>query len=129
MKILKRFIQLLVLLPIGIVIVSLAVANRHIVQLALDPLSPEQPALEYQLPLSAIIFGALIVGIIIGGVATWLKQGRNRKAARENRYEAKKWRNEADRQQKRIEKMAEKGGQSVPSLPAPGNDDAAKPAA
>lgn len=129
MKAIKLLLKSIILVPLAIVLISLAVANRHMVQLALDPFSPEQPALYFQIPLFIVIFGALITGILIGGVMAWLKQGRHRKAARETRYEAQKWRNEADRQQKRVEKIAEKTGSVQPALPAPGNDDAAKPAA
>ena len=130
MKAIKHILQALILLPVAIVLVSLAVANRQSVQLALDPFSPEQPALQVNIPLYLVVFGALLCGILIGGVMAWFKQGRHRKAARENRYEAKKWRNEADRQQKRIEKLAVDRKDDVPALPTPsGSTDIAKPAA
>nr|WP_321462233.1 LapA family protein [uncultured Cohaesibacter sp.] len=118
MKIIKRFLQLIILVPFAIVVISLAVANRHTVKLALDPFSPEQPVLDFTVPLYVVIFGALLVGIFIGGFMAWMKQGRHRKAAREKRYEAQKWRNEADRQQKRIEKMAADPRSDLPALPA-----------
>ncbi|WP_319411568.1 LapA family protein [uncultured Cohaesibacter sp.] len=118
MKIIKRFLQLIILVPFAIVVISLAVANRHTVKLALDPFSPEQPVLDFTVPLYVVIFGALLVGIFIGGFMAWMKQGRHRKAAREKRYEAQKWRNEADRQQKRIEKMAADPKSDRPALPA-----------
>ncbi|WP_319530519.1 LapA family protein [uncultured Cohaesibacter sp.] len=131
MKVIKRLLQLLILLPVGIVLVSLAVANRHDVKLALDPFSPEQPALDFSVPLYFIIFGALLVGILIGGFMAWVKQGRHRRTAREKRYEAQKWRNEADRQQKRMEKLVSDGKGQLPELPAPASTsrDVAKPAA
>ncbi|WP_319483489.1 LapA family protein [uncultured Cohaesibacter sp.] len=121
MKIIKRFLQLIILVPFGIVMISLAVANRHEVKLALDPFSPEQPVLDFTLPLYMVIFGALLVGVFIGGFMAWLKQGRHRKAAREKRYEAQRWRNEADRQQKRLEKLAADPKSDVPALPASGS--------
>ena len=39
MKIIKRFLQLIILVPFAIIAISLAVANRHSVKLALDPFS------------------------------------------------------------------------------------------
>ena len=129
MKAIKRLFQFLVLLPVGIVLVSLAVANRHSVKLALDPFSPEQPALDFSVPLYIVMFGALLVGILIGGFMAWLKQGRHRRTAREKRYEAQKWRNEADRQQKRVEKMTTLPQSDAPALPAPSEDNIARPAA
>ena len=83
MKIIKRFLQLIILVPFAIIAISLAVANRHSVKLALDPFSPEQPVLDFTVPLYVVIFGALLIGIFIGGFMAWLKQGRHRKAARE----------------------------------------------
>ena len=73
------------------------------------------------MPLYVVIFGALLIGIFIGGFMAWLKQGRHRKAAREKRYEAQKWRNEADRQQKRLEKVVADPKRDVPALPAAGS--------
>lgn len=125
MKAIKRLFQFLVLLPFAIAFVSLAVANRHVVSLVLDPFSPEKPAFAVNVPLFVVIFGALLCGILIGGVMAWLKQGRHRKAARVNRYEAKKWRNESDRQQQRVEKLNEQVKAAGPALPAPGAKTAA----
>lgn len=129
MKIIKRLIAILILLPVAIVLVSLAVANRGVITLALDPFSPQEPALAVQVPLFVVIFGALLAGILIGGFMAWLKQGRHRKAARDKGYEARKWRMEADRQQQRVERMSEQAGIEAPALPAPGNKDSARSAA
>lgn len=125
MKALKRLFLFLVLIPFGIAFVSLAVANRHVVPLVLDPFSPENPAFAVNVPLFWIVFGALMSGILIGGVMAWLKQGRHRKAARSNRYEARKWRNEADRQHQRVEKLNEQVKAAGPALPAPDTKTAA----
>ncbi|PLW75897.1 lipopolysaccharide assembly protein LapA domain-containing protein [Cohaesibacter celericrescens] len=129
MKAIKRLFQFLVLVPVAIVLVSLAVANRHEVKLALDPFSPEQPALDFSVPLYVIIFGALLTGILFGGFMAWLKQGRHRRTAREKRYEAQKWRNEADRQQKRVETMIPDANADVQKLPSPAVKQLSKPAA
>lgn len=129
MKAIKRLFQWLILVPVGIVLVSLAVANRHSVNLALDPFSPEQPALDFSVPLYVVMFGSLLVGILIGGFMAWMKQGRHRRTAREKRYEARKWRNEADRQQKRVEKLTTLPQSDAPALPAPSDDNIARPAA
>jgi len=129
MKAIKRLFQWLILVPVGIVLVSLAVANRHSVNLALDPFSPEQPALDFSVPLYVVMFGSLLTGILIGGFMAWMKQGRHRRTAREKRYEARKWRNEADRQQKRVEKLTTLPQSDAPALPAPSDDNIARPAA
>ena len=77
-----RFLTLLIGLPLSILAVALAVANRKPVTLSLDPFNPEAPALAVSLPLFAVVFGALIVGVIAGGTVVWVRQGRARREAR-----------------------------------------------
>lgn len=94
---LKRLLWLVVALPIAVVLVSLAVANRDPVRLVLDPFRPEAPALSIALPLYAYLLGALICGVALGGLATWTTQGRWRKTARAKSQDAMRWQTEADR--------------------------------
>ncbi len=91
-----RFLKALLLVPVAIVAVLLAVANRQVVTLSLDPFSPE-PAFSFPLPLYALVFGAVALGIVIGGIGSWFGQGKNRVRARRNRREADRWAREADR--------------------------------
>ena len=77
-----RFLKALILLPVAILIVLLAVANRAPVTLSLDPFSQEAPEFAFQLPLFAVIFAAVMLGVVIGDTATWLAQGKNRKSRR-----------------------------------------------
>lgn len=92
-----RFLKALILLPIAILIVLLAVANRAPVTLSLDPFSQDAPEFATQLPLFAVIFAAVMVGVLIGGVASWLTQGKNRRAGRRFRREANQLRHETER--------------------------------
>ncbi|MBX3581849.1 MAG: DUF1049 domain-containing protein [Rhizobiaceae bacterium] len=85
---LNRFVLIAVFVPLAIVLVALAVANRGMVPFTLDPFNPGNPALTWQLPLFALLFAAAAAGMIIGSVATWLKQGRYRKLARQKSQEA-----------------------------------------
>lgn len=94
---LKRIIWLLIAFPAGIILVALAVANRHAAKLILDPFKPEDPALWVQLPLYFYILGALVIGVVLGGTAAWFGQGRWRKTARARGHDAKRWQAEADR--------------------------------
>ena len=49
------------------------------------------------LPFYVYLFGMLLVGIVIGGVATWMTQARWRRTARRRAAEAQRWQAEADR--------------------------------
>lgn len=93
MKVLKA----LILIPLAIVIIALAVANRQIVTFSLDPFSHEAPAFSLVMPLFVLMFAALLVGVVLGGVASWVVQGKHRRAAKASRREVDRLRNEADR--------------------------------
>jgi uncharacterized integral membrane protein len=78
----RKLVAALILVPLALVMVLLAMANRQTVTLSLDPFLAEPPALALTQPLFLIILGAVIVGAIIGGAAAWLKQGKWRRTAR-----------------------------------------------
>jgi uncharacterized integral membrane protein len=82
--------------PLAIVIVALAVANRQVVTVSLDPFSAEHPAASVTLPLFGLIIILLIVGVVIGGIAAWLGQGRWRRTARRLEREAGALRTEVE---------------------------------
>lgn len=84
-----RVLSILIGLPVAVLIIALAVANRRDVLVSLDPFSPNAPVLAANVPLYAVIFGALIVGVVLGGAVTWVRQGRFRKEARRARREQK----------------------------------------
>ena len=92
-----RFLKFLFLLPLGVALVAFGVANRGVVTLMLEPFSPPSQALSFSLPLYAIIFAALAVGVILGSLVTWFSQGRYRKAGREACREAERLASENSR--------------------------------
>ena len=93
----RRFVWLLVAVPAGLLLVTLAVANRHKVRLVLDPFRRADPVISLELPFYAYLFGALLAGVVIGGMATWMSQARWRRSARRRAVEARRWQAEADR--------------------------------
>jgi uncharacterized integral membrane protein len=84
----RKLFNFLVLLPIAIVLVVFAVANRHFVTVSFDPFSASDSALSVSLPLFLVIILSVIAGVLAGGVVTWLRQGRWRRAARRHQAEA-----------------------------------------
>ena len=79
---LRRLVAAVILVPLAIIIIAFAVANRQTVTVSFDPFSPHEPVASVALPLFVLIILALIIGVIIGGVASWLGQGKWRGAAR-----------------------------------------------
>jgi uncharacterized integral membrane protein len=94
----NRLILVVVLVPLAIVLIALAVANRGLTPFTLDPFNPGNPALTVQLPLFFLMFAALAVGLVIGSFATWFRQGRYRKLARQRGLEAQAAHDAASRQ-------------------------------
>lgn len=94
---LRRMLGLIASFVAATVLVALAVANRHSVPLVLDPFRPETPAVQVVLPFYAHIIGTLIVGVLLGGFATWFSQRHWRHSSRKGMDDAKRWRTEAER--------------------------------
>ncbi len=86
---LRRIVAALILVPLAIIIIAFAVANRQEVTVSLDPFGASAPAASLTLPLFALVILVLIIGVVIGGSAAWLRQGRWRRAARRLEREAK----------------------------------------
>ncbi len=92
-----RILSLVAGFVAAVFLVSLAVANRHTVRLALDPFNPDNPVISTELPFYAYLFAMLIVGVALGGFATWIGQSRWRRTARGSTQEAIRWKAEAER--------------------------------
>ena len=90
----RKFFTGLVLIPLGLVLIVFAVANRHLVTVSFDPFNSSDPAVGMRLPLFVVIIAVAIVGVVAGGLATWFRQRHWRRAAR---------RHEADAQQARVQ--------------------------
>jgi len=92
----RKLVFWLVLVPLAIVILMFAVANREIVTVSFDPFSQAQPAASIRMPLFVLIFVLVILGVILGGIAAWLRQAPHRRAARLHRANATALRREVD---------------------------------
>jgi len=113
----RRIVTALILVPLAIVVISFAVANRQSVVVSFDPFDQTHPALTRALPLYLLMLTLLIGGVVVGGIAAWIRQGRWRRAARRADAQARELRAEVDRLKRRLGPTA---------LPAhPGSGDAA----
>jgi hypothetical protein len=68
----------------------------------LDPFEQVHPAFIFALPLFALTFFLLIAGVVVGGIAAWLRQGKWRRAARLAQAQARELRAEVDRLNSRM---------------------------
>lgn len=99
---LKRLLVLPIVLITAAILITVAVSNRHLVKIVLDPISDE-PVLAFELPFFVYLLGALILGVMLGGMRTWLGQSHWRRNARRRALEAMRWQAEADRLQRERE--------------------------
>jgi uncharacterized integral membrane protein len=78
----RKFLTALILVPIAIAILIFAVANRQTVAVSFDPFDQVNPAFTLALPLFALLLAVAIGGVVIGGMAAWVRQSKWRRAAR-----------------------------------------------
>ena len=85
----RKFLTSLVLIPLGLIFIVFAVANRHLVTVSsLDPFNSSNPSLGVTLPLFVVIIAVAILGVVAGGSATWFRQRHWRRAARQHEADA-----------------------------------------
>jgi uncharacterized integral membrane protein len=98
----RKIVTGIVVVPLAIIIVAFAVANRQMVTVSFDPFSSASPAYATSLPLFVLIFILLILGVIVGGVAAWIGQAKWRRGARALDDEVRKLRSEVDTIEQRM---------------------------
>jgi uncharacterized integral membrane protein len=81
-NLIRKIIAAIILVPLAVIIIAFAVANRQIVTVSLDPFSAEHPAASLTLPLFALVIVLLVIGVLLGGIAAWLRQSKWRRTAR-----------------------------------------------
>jgi uncharacterized integral membrane protein len=79
----RKIVTGIIVVPLAIVIIVFAVANRQPVTVTFDPFSAANQAYAATVPLFVLIFILLILGVIIGGIAAWLRQSKWRRTARQ----------------------------------------------
>lgn len=92
----RSLMRWLVMIPVGLVLILLALANRHAVVLSLDPFGQQAAGLSLSVPLFVVILLSMMAGVLVGGIALWIGQGRHRRAARLHKREAERLRREAE---------------------------------
>jgi uncharacterized integral membrane protein len=116
----RKIVTALILVPLAIAFIALAVANRQTVVVSFDPFDQAQPAFARALPLYALMLMLVIGGVVVGGVAAWLRQSKWRRAARRADGQVRELRAEVDRLQRRM------GPAELPARPAPADYHASR---
>jgi uncharacterized integral membrane protein len=90
----RKFFTALIVIPLGLLFVVFAVANRHFVTVSFDPFNARDPSVATAMPLFVLIILVAILGVLAGGIATWIRQGYWRRSARQYESEARQARAE-----------------------------------
>ncbi len=95
---LRRIVGWVVLVPLCLVLVVFALANRQLVVVNFNPLVPSESLATpgVGVPLFLVLFTVLLVGVVLGGVATWFAQSHHRRDMRSYRRETERLSREVD---------------------------------
>ena len=85
----RKFLSAVIFIPLGLIFIVFAVANRHLVTVSFDPFNSTDPSLAITLPLFVVLIVVAIAGVVAGGTATWFRQRHWRRAARQHEADAR----------------------------------------
>jgi len=111
----RKFFTALIVIPLALIFVVFAVANRHFVTVSFDPFNSANPSISVSLPLFVLIIAIAVLGVIAGGLATWFGQRRWRRAARQHEADARTAR--AQLAELRSQAASMRGAPQQPALP------------
>ncbi|MEQ1900951.1 MAG: lipopolysaccharide assembly protein LapA domain-containing protein [Devosia sp.] len=114
---LRRIVGWIVLVPLSVVLIVFALANRQLVVVNFNPFVPTDALASpgVGVPFFLVLFGVLLLGVVLGGIATWFAQAPHRRDERA-------YRRESERLNRELEAI-----RRAPSLPGAGVDDLVKP--
>lgn len=77
-------------LPVAVITIWFALANRSFVTFSLDPLNAADGSWSVRIPLFIVVFIGILAGMLAGGAIVWWGQGRWRREARARRREVER---------------------------------------
>ncbi|MDB5473615.1 MAG: hypothetical protein JWP99_918 [Devosia sp.] len=112
----NKIVGWVILVPLCLGLIVFALANRHFVAINFNPFTSVEaaPAPGYGVPMFIVLYVVLLLGVLLGGVATWFAQGHHRRRE-------KHWRREAHLLNTELEDLRK--GQSQPAGPLAEVDD------
>jgi uncharacterized integral membrane protein len=99
----SKILGWVILVPLCVALVAFALANRQLVAVNINPFVGPAPAdaAGYGIPLFVVLYVVLLVGVLLGGTATWFAQGEHRRRERQWRREAQALNQELDAQRRK----------------------------
>jgi uncharacterized integral membrane protein len=112
----NKIVGWVILVPLCLGLIVIALANRHFVGVNFNPFTTidAAPAPGYGVPMFVVLYVVLLVGVLLGGIATWFAQGHHRRRE-------KHWRREAHMLNTELETLRKR--QPQPSGPLAEVDD------
>ncbi|CCJ06700.1 LapA family protein [Methylocystis sp. SC2] len=105
----KSILRVIIFVPLALIILFFSMANRGLVRIGLDPFAPSDGSgPSFEAPIFLVVLASMAIGVLAGGISSWLGHLSVRRAAKVARAEARKTRVE-------IEKLRQ---QALASLPA-----------
>ena len=86
----NRIVGWVVLVPLCLGLIAFALANRHFVAVNFNPFAPVDGTMApgFGVPLFLVLYVVLLLGVLLGGIATWFAQGQHRRREKHWRREA-----------------------------------------
>jgi uncharacterized integral membrane protein len=107
----KTVFRIIFFVPLALIILFFAMANRTPVQIGLDPfLAPGETGPSFEAPLFLVVLVSMALGVVAGGASTWVSHLPVRRAAKVARAEVKKTKVE-------IDKLRQQALSSLPAEP------------
>src|SRR5215475_4735319 len=75
----RKFLRALIMIPAFVALGLLAMANQQPVTVSFDPFDASDSDFAVTVPLYVLGFTILITGVLLGGIAAWVGQGRHRR--------------------------------------------------
>ncbi|HEY8124734.1 MAG TPA: LapA family protein [Methylocystis sp.] len=94
----KSILRVIVFVPLALIILFFSMANRGSVRIGLDPFAPSDGSgPSFEAPIFLVVLASMAIGVLAGGVSSWLGHLSVRRAAKVARAEARKTRVEIDK--------------------------------
>ncbi len=100
-------------LPIAVIGIGFAVANREWVTISFDPINRTHPFATISMPLWTLFFCGVLVGIFVGWFVAWRGNARYRRATRDAKIELVRTQQAHEREKRELQTAA---GSQAPRL-------------